>query len=190
MWDSHSAKSSQLQALEDEVASLRAMVAQQGNRGRPKPGTGSDNTTKDKAKIVPGKCWATGCGQKVVGWTSSNNWKLCGTCLLKLKGSGIPIKLKDGNSFGSKAKAYRAQFAWFEAQSDGAKANALALAVIPQGKQSKAQKNRRQRAAKATAKGDAASKKGKDGKEGPPNKKAKLAIGWEATPSEDLFYQG
>ena len=35
VWDSHSAKSSQLQTLESEVASLRAMVAQQGNCGKP-----------------------------------------------------------------------------------------------------------------------------------------------------------
>ena len=190
MWDSHSAKSSQLQTLEAEVATLRAMVAQQGNHGRPKPGSVSDAANRDKPKVVPGKCWATGCQQKVVGWTSTNNWKLCGTCLLKLKGSGIPIKLKDGNTFGSKSKAYRAQLAWFDAQDDGTKTNALALAVIPQGKKSKAQKNRRQRAAKATAKGNAASKKGEEGKDRPPNKKAKLAIGWEATPAEDLFYQG
>ena len=166
------------------------MVAQQGNRGKPKLGSGSDNASRNNPKIVPGKCWATGCQQKVAGWTNTNNWKLCGTCLLKLKGSGIPIKLKDGNDFGSKSKAYRAQFAWFEAQDDGAKANALALAVIPEsGKKSKAQKNRTRRTAKVASKGTPASKKGKAGKDEPPIKKAKLALGWEATPSEDLFYQ-
>ena len=103
VWDSHSAKSSQLQTLEAEVATLRAMVAQQGNHGRPKPGSVSDAANRDKPKIVPGKCWAKGCQQKVVGWTSTNNWKLCGTCLLKIKGDQKRLPLKDGTTFGKKA---------------------------------------------------------------------------------------
>ena len=51
------------------------------------------------------------------------------------------------------------------------------------------QKNRNKRGAKKASKNDSpASKKEKEKGERPP-KVAKLALGWEATPSEDLFYQ-
>ena len=162
------------------------MVAHSGNHKRPRSESGSGNASGN-SKIVPGKCWAVGCQQKVTGWTKANNWKLCGTCLLKLKGSGVPVKMKDGNLFGSRAKAYKAQLEWFDSRSDDEKAKALV--VLPAGKKSKAQKNRNKRGAKKASKNDSpASKKEKGQGERPP-KVAKLALGWEATPSEDLFYQ-
>ena len=50
--------------------------------------------------VTKGHCWVKGCGRKIEKWSPQNYWKLCTTCLLKVKDSGQPAKLMDGTEWG------------------------------------------------------------------------------------------
>ena len=96
--------------MQKEIQDLRSALASlKKDAGRPQ---GNQKSNSNSCK--PGFCKVVGCSAKVVGWTSANNWALCGTWLLKLKGTGKPLKLKDGRTFGRNAKSASRQLAEME----------------------------------------------------------------------------
>ena len=68
----------------------------------------SDPNHSSSKPPKPGHCHVRGCGAKVKGYTSQNGWKLCSTCLLKVRSSGKPLTLYDGSQWGKTGKAHRA----------------------------------------------------------------------------------
>lgn len=100
-WEGRSAKvaksdSSQLAKAMKQIAELKkAMRADTphnpGSRTKPL------NTTNTK----PGYCHVVKCNNKVQGYTSTNGWKVCGTCLLHLRSTNVPLKLKEGGTWGT-----------------------------------------------------------------------------------------
>ena len=87
-----------IQRLEEKISRLdKALAAYPKKGSRP-----SHSGTKT---IKPGFCQAKGCSAKIVGYTPSNLWKVCGTCLLKCKETGNEIKLVNGDVWGARKKA-------------------------------------------------------------------------------------
>ena len=100
-WDEKAAlsasSSQEKQRLQKVEQQLQALMSSE--RGKPfNPRQQSQHAPK------PGHCHAQGCGCKIQGWTSINNWKLCSTCLLKVKSTGKPITLYDGKQWGRPGK--------------------------------------------------------------------------------------
>ena len=99
-WDSSSAKSARdrdqdsdkVRDLEEQVKALQAkLVSLIGHAN---------------AVIAPkvGYCWAKGCSRQITGFKKglTDHWRLCGTCLLKLRETNTPIPLIDGTEYGSR----------------------------------------------------------------------------------------
>jgi hypothetical protein len=59
-----------------------------------------------KGEGKPGCCQKVGCHQKITGWTKTNRWKLCATCLLNVRTKGITVKLRDGSEFEPRKHAH------------------------------------------------------------------------------------
>lgn len=59
----------------------------------------SNSKPKSEGCEKGGTCQKVGCNQKVQGWTKSNNWKLCSTCILEVRTKGKSVPLKDGSTF-------------------------------------------------------------------------------------------
>ena len=111
------------------------------------------------------------------GWTQTNNWALCGTCLLELKGDGKPKTLKDGRIFGRNAKTAKAQIKALEEE------EGITLPL------SKSQRQKRNRAAKKAAAENRDVSEPKQG-ERRGAKRAK-AVEFAADPaSEVIYYEG
>lgn len=81
---------------------LQAHGLSGGHKGDSKPKHNSPGGQRQ------GQCQVCDCNRTIMGWTKANNWKLCGTCLLEVRTSGSPKKLKDGSEWGSKKKALSA----------------------------------------------------------------------------------
>ncbi len=83
-----------LSELEKSISSLRAKIA-----GSPGPSNRPSSNTSSK-----GYCQAKGCNRKIEGYnkTKTAHWRVCGTCLLKLRSREMSsIPLTDGSNFGS-----------------------------------------------------------------------------------------
>ena len=46
-------------------------------------------------------CQVVQCKNKVQGYSSQNKWKVCGTCLLKVRSTNKPVTLRNGETWGS-----------------------------------------------------------------------------------------
>ena len=91
-----------LREMEKTIASLQAKLA-----GR-SPRRGTAKTAGSFSAPQPGYCWGTGCTRKIEGYskTKTPHWRVCGTCLLKLRsGEKDKIPLVDGSNFGSQKYA-------------------------------------------------------------------------------------
>jgi hypothetical protein len=173
---------SKVAELQKEVTTLKALVAS-GHTHRPKPyGTQKGDTSRAKGQ---GFCEAKGCELKIECWASNKHWKLCATCLLNLKSTNNPIRLKDGSTFGGGKKglpqACEAQLVKVLASPEGvplkalaAKAAAAAKTTSPARSKSKVRKQQAKRAAA----------KAETGKER--EKRAKVAR--SLAPAEEVLY--
>ena len=98
--------SKELKAMRAEIKALKASMSSD----HPTHDTTNPNPKKRKRGlkaevqlpkgVTKGHCWVKGCGRKIEKWSPQNNWKLCTTCLLKVKDSGQPAKLMDGTEWG------------------------------------------------------------------------------------------
>ena len=99
-WESSKAKSARdgsqdspdrVRDLEDTVKALQAKLVSLGHA---------------KAVSSPklGWCWAKGCQRQITGFKkgTTDHWRLCGTCLLKLKETNTPVPLQDGTEYGQR----------------------------------------------------------------------------------------
>ena len=113
-WDGGSARiasanqSREFSDLRGEVKNLRALIAKPGGArtyGKPpgKPNGGNPNGSANTPK--QGMCQVKGCSAKVLGYTAINQWKVCGTCLLKTRESKQVLNLVDGSTWGGQRKA-------------------------------------------------------------------------------------
>ena len=116
-WDEPAGKAlaatSETSKLQSELSKLKQAFAALNKKPQPHKNSGNNR------QGPKGHCQVRGCDRKIVGWTSANNYKLCGTCLLKIKGDQKPLPLKDGTTFGKKAAI--AQGIAFAAAKDKAK---------------------------------------------------------------------
>jgi hypothetical protein len=130
-WDEGSAKvakpDSRVEALLKEVQSLKSAMA--ANRGGPKH---TPTPTHNGGK-KPNVCKVVGCVRTIVGHTSANNWRVCGTCLLQLRGDGKPLKLEDGSLFGQSKKANKTFKAMRAVSKKLAKAASLPSTLVSKG---------------------------------------------------------
>ena len=104
-WDQGSAMSVQKSEVEDlrnEVRDLHAMMSS-GNHPNPRPKNNTSAAPKE------GYCQVVGCGQKIAGYKKDKKWKLCSTCLLKVRSNGKALELTDGSWWGNKGRANAAQ---------------------------------------------------------------------------------
>ena len=69
-------------SLKSEVIQLKQALLSSGN-ALPQHNPKYDPKRNSKRKQSGGTCMHKGCGRKIVEYTASNRWKLCGTCLLK-----------------------------------------------------------------------------------------------------------
>ena len=100
-WDTSSAKAARddtqgsadrIRDLEEQVKALQAkLVSLIGHAN---------------AVITPklGYCWAKGCQRQITGFKkgTTDHWRLCGTCLLKLRETNTPVPLIDGTEYGQR----------------------------------------------------------------------------------------
>ena len=100
-WDTSSAKAARddtqgsanrIRDLEEQVKALQAkLVSLIGHAN---------------AVITPklGYCWAKGCQRQITGFKkgTTDHWRLCGTCLLKLRETNTPVPLIDGTEYGGR----------------------------------------------------------------------------------------
>ena len=109
----------ELTALRSEVKDLKGKLTKAGafkawgkNGKGGKGGNPNPNQGKGKKKaflsaghpkgVPDGHCQAVGCGQKIDRWhKTERNWKICGTCLLKVKKTNQPLTLISGKKWGS-----------------------------------------------------------------------------------------
>ena len=87
-----------LKEMEKTIASLQAKLAGRSPRRGTAKNAGSFTAPQS------GYCWGTGCTRKIEGYskTKTPHWRVCGTCLLKLRsGEKDKIPLVDGSNFGS-----------------------------------------------------------------------------------------
>ena len=99
-WEVRSAKAaskseSKMDAMAKKISELQKAL----KAGMPNPNPLPSNSDK------PGYCQVVGCTQKVQGYTPSNNWKVCGTCLLKVRSTNKPVNLRNGNTWGTARSA-------------------------------------------------------------------------------------
>ena len=159
--------------MQKEILDLKSALASlKKDSGHPR---GNQKGTQNACK--PGFCKVIGCSNKVVGWTSANNWALCGTCLLELKGTGKPLKLKDGRTFGRNAKSATRQLAEMEAD------KSITLPTSKSAKKKAAKKAKReQKKALAARVTDNAFEKQVEEREA---KRARVV-----DPAEEIYYEG
>ena len=118
-WHSRRAKAAQkddqpdpaLKALEDKYNKLQQGFKALQAKGNPNPNQGKGKQGKGakkaflpagNGKVPEGHCQAIGCGAKIDKWhKTQRNWKICGTCLLKVRKTDKPIKLVSGQTWGN-----------------------------------------------------------------------------------------
>jgi uncharacterized protein YukE len=171
---------SKVAEMQRELTTLKALVAS-GHTRRPAPhDTRRGDTSRAKGQ---GFCEAKGCDLKIDGWASNKHWKLCATCLLNLKSTNTPIKLKDGGTFGGGKKGFpkacqaqvdktltTTESSTLKAKAAKAEASAKAAA-----RTKSPSRKRREQARKAAAKAEAV-----------PEKRAKVAH--SLAPAEEVLY--
>ena len=100
-WEGRSAKvakndSSQLAKAMKQIAELKKAM-----RADTPHNPSSHSKPLNTSNTKPGFCHVVKCNNKVQGYTSSNGWKVCGTCLLHLRSTNVPLKLKEGGTWGT-----------------------------------------------------------------------------------------
>ena len=101
-WEVRSAKSakaseSKLDALMKEMLAMKKAMSATDNRPHDKRTPNPLSDSHDK----PGYCQVVKCKNKVQGFTQQNNWKICGTCLLKVRSTNAPVNLRNGSTWGT-----------------------------------------------------------------------------------------
>ena len=97
-WNEGTAKAAS-SSLQSDISKLRARLAQLEGSAKLSYG----NTLKDgKAGLKgnpTGKCMAKGCGQRIEKFKAGCGWKLCGTCLMKVRTTEKSLALTDGSTW-------------------------------------------------------------------------------------------
>ena len=98
-WETRSAKSvrqteSKLENALQQIAEMKKAMRADTPHNRP------SNHLNDNS-APPGMCQVVKCKNKVQGYSSQNKWKICGTCLLKVRSTDKPVTLRSGDTWGT-----------------------------------------------------------------------------------------
>jgi hypothetical protein len=94
-------------SIMSEMKALFTKFSEGAGKGNPRPsdlknraGKTKPSNPKPKGKGGASTCQVEKCGKKIEGWTTQNQWKVCGTCLMKCRSTKQPLQLKNGDEWG------------------------------------------------------------------------------------------